>query len=811
MSHFLPPDLHRSALALVLSVWPAVAGAVPGHLAEFEKDILPILETHCFECHGDGEDKGKIKFDGFESTQALMDQSELWVHALKNLRSGLMPPPKKDRLSQEEFARLERWIKSGPLKLDPRNPNPGRVTLRRLNRVEYRNTIRDLTGVDFRTEEEFPEDDTGYGFDTIADALTTSPLLLEKYMQAAETIVAKSVPVESRVTPEKRISAQAFKPVGGVAFDREDVWLSLYEPADVSADLEITQPGTYRIVLDASVRGSYAYDPGRANLSWSFDGKPVLQKEVRWRESYPVDPSVEVKLAAGRYPVRLTMEPLVGKDHKPAERPDEGPPSVNLNLRGVRLIGPLEPEFAVHPENYKRFFTRDKIPQDEAGQTGYAAEILRAFTLRAFRRPADDATIDKLTTLAMASAAAPGGTFEHGIAKAITAVLASPRFLFRIEETLPENDPNAHPLIDEYALASRLSYFLWSTMPDSTLFDLAARGELRKNLAAQIDRMLRDNRSDELVANFTGQWLQTRDVESVAIDTRIILARDTGPDGAAQQRSDRSRRSRIAEFSGSLRRAMRREAEMLVRHLLREDRSLLELIENDSTFLNQELAGHYGVPGVEGDKMRLVKLPPDSPRGGVITMGAVLAVTSNPTRTSPVKRGLFILDNLLGTPPPPAPPNIPSLEASEKSADGGSLTLRQALALHREQPLCASCHNRMDPLGLALENFNAMGSWREKDQGLPLEPAAGKLITGEKFADVRELKHVLVTARRQDFYQCMTEKLLTYALGRGPEACDITTTDAIVAKLEADNGKFSTLILGIIESPAFQKRQRTTP
>ena len=250
---------------------------------------------------------------------------------------------------------------------------------------------------------------------------------------------------------------------------------------------------------------------------------------------------------------------------------------------------------------------------------------------------------------------------------------------------------------------------------------------------------------------------------------------------------------------------------MMFRHLLREDASVLGLIENDSTYLNEELASHYGVPGVRGGDMRLVQLPPDSPRGGVLTMGTVLAVTSNPTRTSPVKRGLFVLDNILGTPPPPAPPDIPSLEASEKTEDGSNLTLRDALALHREQPLCSSCHDRMDPLGLALENFNAMGSWRDMDQGLPLESPAGKLITGEKFADVNELKHLIVTARRSDYYQCLTEKLLTYSLGRGPQPGDITTVDEIVAKLESSGGKFSTLIMGIIESPAFQKRQRDMP
>jgi Protein of unknown function (DUF1592)/Protein of unknown function (DUF1588)/Protein of unknown function (DUF1587)/Protein of unknown function (DUF1585)/Protein of unknown function (DUF1595)/Planctomycete cytochrome C len=840
---FLPslPRSPKKALALLcLVASPGGGSAQTDHVATFENDILPILEDHCYDCHGDGAQKGKVSFDTFGSIEALIEQTDLWVHALKNLRSGIMPPAKKKRPTTQEIATLEAWIKAGPLKLDPLKSNPGRVTLRRLNRTEYRNTIHELTGIDFRAHEEFPADDTGYGFDNVADALTTSPLLLEKYMQAAEAIVAKAVPVESRVIPKRRISAGKFSG-NGSGRDR----LSLYDPADLTINLKIARPGTYRVVLDSTVRGSFAFDPGRANFTWSVDGKEVARQELQWRDSLAVRPSIEVKWAAGTYPLRLTLEPLLGKDQKPAEKPGDGPPNVDLKLEGVDLIGPLEPEFAIHPENFERFFTRGDVPPDPAERAKYADEILRRFTTRAFRRPVDEETIRKLTALAMAFASTPGGGFERGIGKAITAVLASPRFLFRIEETLPENDPDAHPLLDEYALASRLSYFLWSNMPDEPLYQMAARGELRKNLAAQVDRMLKDERSDGIVENFAGQWLQTRDVGSVSIDARIVLARDGGQEkdmrsrfqlrqklnqqiDEAEKANDtvklESLKKEMAEFrakfgnggkriefAGSLRTAMRREVEMMFRHLLREDRSVLELIENDSTYLNEELANHYGVPGVRGDEMRLVKLPPGSPRGGIITMGSVLAVTSNPTRTSPVKRGLFILDNILGTPPPPPPPNIPSLEASEKTRDGGNLTLRAALALHREQPLCSSCHNRMDPLGLALENFNAMGSWREKDQGLPLESAAGELITGEKFADVRELKHVLVTARRRDYYQCITEKLMTYALGRGPEPCDIPTVDAIVDKLEQTNGKFSSLIMGIIDSPAFQKRQRNTP
>lgn len=836
--HFL--FRHKGLLGVVaFAVFPQSLPARTDQVALFEKEILPILEDHCYGCHGDGEDKGKVTLDTFGSTAELMNQQELWVHVLKNIRGGLMPPAKKDRIPSEDFAKLEDWIKSGPLKLDPANPDPGRVTLRRLNRVEYRNTIRDLMGIDFRTDEEFPADDTGYGFDTIGDVLTTSPLLLEKYMQAAESIVAKAVPLQGKVTPQRNIPAKRF-----TGRDGHEMSVSLYDPADVDTEVKITKPGTYRVILNAQIRGSFAFDPGRADAEWFVDGKSVFRKELKWENGLKLDSSVEMKWEKGSYPLRFTMRPLVGKDKKPAERPGDGAPNVDLKFRGVTLVGPMEPEFAERPENYSRFFTREEVPQDEAGRLDYAKEILRRFITRAFRRPADEQTVDRLSGLAMESAAMPGSSFERGIARALTAVLASPRFLFRMEETLPEADPHVHPMLDEYALASRLSYFLWSTMPDDTLYQLAASGELRKNLSAQVARMLEDDRSDEFVSNFAGQWLQTRDVESVSIDARIVLARDAGQEKDMRERFERFRRlnreideaekahdtvkieelkkeraemrakfgngGRRIEFGGGLRTAMRREAEMLFRHLLRNDGSVLNLVDNDSTFLNEELANHYGVPGVQGGDMRLVKLPPDSPRGGVITMGTVLAVTSNPTRTSPVKRGLFILDNILGTPPPPAPPNVASLEASEKTADGSDRTLREALALHREQPLCSSCHNRMDPLGLALENFNAMGSWRDKERGQQLESPAGKLITGEKFADVKELKRLLVTARRSDYYRCLTEKMLTYSLGRGPQPCDITTVDAVVENLEKNQGKFSSLILGIIESPAFQRRQRTT-
>ncbi|RYD33195.1 MAG: DUF1592 domain-containing protein [Verrucomicrobiaceae bacterium] len=799
---------------------------------DFEKNIRPILQEHCFDCHADGADKGNVSFDA-GSLEELTGRTDLWVHVLRNVRSGLMPPPKKDRLSAEELEKLQAWIKSGALKLDPANPDPGRVTLRRLNRIEYRNTIRDLMGIDFRTDEEFPADDTGYGFDNIGDVLTTSPLLLEKYMQAAETITAKAVPLVEWVIPQRQIGKDDFRGKGDQFKRGGEIIMPVYEAADVTAEVKITKPGTYRIKLEATVVGSFPYDPGKATVTWSIAGKEILQKTIQWQAGQRLESVTELKWEPGTYPLRMVLEPQQGRDKQPPEIPGEGKPFVDLRLRGATLEGPLEKESAARPPNFARFFPRETIPDQAAERRQYMAETLRRMTTLAFRRPVDEATVERLTGLAEQTAGAPDGSFQKGIARALTAVLASPRFLFRMEDTLPmEEDPKAYPLLDEYALASRLSYFLWSTMPDAELRELAERGTLRQNLPAQVRRLLADERSNQFVSNFAGQWLQTRDVESVSIDARTVLSRDAGSERDLRERFQRRRQlnaaideaekahdevkvaelkaemaklrnllgTRRIEFSGDLRSAMRQEAELFFRYLLREDRSVLELVDTRQTFLNEILASHYGVPGVTGGDMRLVDLPPDSPRGGVLTMGTVLAVTSNPTRTSPVKRGLFILDNILGTPPPPPPPDIPSLEASEKPhQDGSDPTLREALEMHRAKPLCASCHQRMDPLGLALENFNAIGLWRDQERGQPLASPAGQLVTGEAFQDVRELKRLLVTDRRMDYYRCLTEKLLTYALGRGPEPCDIQTVDGIVDRLEQSHGKFSTLITGIID------------
>ena len=674
-----------AGLVVLAGLGRAAADPAPG-AAEFRAQIRPILETYCFDCHGDGAHKGNVAFDQFKSDQSVLTNRDLWWKALKNLRADMMPPAKKPQPSREQRQEIAQWIKSAVFCIDPANPDPGRVTVRRLNRVEYRNTIRDLMGIDYATQTEFPPDDTGYGFDTIADVLTLSPMLLEKYMIAAEKIVAKAV-------PEKKEGAK--------------------------------------------------------------------------------------------------------------------------------------------PEVYARFFPRE-VPARSKERLAYAREILSNFARKAFRRPVDEKTVKRLAALAEEDYSQPGKTFESGIGQAMVAVLASPRFIFREEGTEMNSDPRGNPLVDEYALATRLSYFLWSSMPDEELMRLAGEGRLRGDLAAQMQRMLQDKRSQDFVRNFTGQWLRARDVENVQIEDHEVLKRERGTDSemahlrrryhelqdkpsdeiTEEEKKERAdiRGSFFKRFqaplepglSSQLRRDMRKETEEVFSYVVLEDRSLLELIQSDYTFLNERLAHQYGITNVTGDEMRRVTLPPDSPRGGVLTEGTVLVVTSNPTRTSPVKRGLFILDGILGTPPPPPPANIPPLEDAAKGLTNQAPSLRETLAAHRANALCASCHNRMDPLGLAMENFNALGMWRTNELSQPIN-AAGTLLTGESFSSFRELKGILAQKHAKDFYRTLTEKMLTYALGRGLDYSDVETVDQIVNRIEKANGHASALLTGIVDSAPFQK------
>ena len=815
-----------------LAAVPGFAAAPTEAVGRFEKEVRPLLEKYCFECHGDGVDKGGLALDEMKGEEALLRRPEVWFKVLKNVRAGIMPPRKKKQPTEAEKEILAGWIKTGAFGIDLAHPDPGRVTVRRLNRVEYRNTIRDLMGIEFNSLEEFPPDDTGYGFDTIGAVLSVSPLLLEKYMSAAETIVTRAVPTVPKVVSETTIAGKESR---GKEEKQGAERLSLYKPATVSSSFSAPQAGSYRFALGLNVRGEFDFDPGRCWVVLRLDGEEIWHEELGWGAAKRHNFDLPQKMEAGKHELTFELWPLVPVAKKVN--------NLDLQITSVRIEGPTEPEHWVAPKNYHRFFPREAPPEGTPERRAYAREVLAAFAGKAFRRPVDERMVERLTNMAEAGYSQKGKRFEEGVAQAMVAVLSSPRFLFRIEEGAAGTAELPYGPVDEYALASRLSYFLWSTMPDEELMRLAERGELRKNLAAQVKRLVEDPRSREFVENFVGQWVQGRDVEGISIDARTVLARDKGEEKELerlqaefrarlaqqqvqaktgqpapaltkeQQAENEKRRQQFrklfqpaVELDGPLRDAMRREPEMFFAGIVHEDRSVAEMLDSDYTYLNERLAKHYGVQGVKGPEMRRVKLSENSPRGGFLTMGSVLVVTSNPTRTSPVKRGQFILDNVLGMPSPPPPADVPALEDSEKGIKDHEPTMREALAIHREKPLCSSCHSRMDPLGLSLENFNAMGMWREKERGQAVD-ASGQLITGESFANARELKKILKERHLREFYRCLTEKVMTYALGRGLEYYDVQSVDRIVANLEKNDGRFSALLMGVVESTPFQERR----
>lgn len=824
----------KSALSALAALWttlwigigiaiPSPAAGAGGArneaqaLAEYEKAVSPILKDRCYDCHGDGAKKGGLAFDELTTKEHVLQNPELWLKVLRNVRSHVMPPPNKPAPTAEELRTLEKWIVTGGFGLDPARPDPGRVTVRRLNRTEYRNTLRDLIGVDFDADAILPPDDVGYGFDNIGDVLSISPMRLEKFVEAAIIAVNRGVPMDSVVMSTKMLVGGDFKTADG---SQNAERYSYYKARTTSHTFKIKTAGEYRLMLNTKLDGEASpVDPQRCRVVWKADGQVFMEKEYGWADMEYLTDTFTFKWEPGDHVVSCELTPVF---------PELQPLRTKMEYRLLFAIfdGPLAKEQWEHHPNYKRFYTRDKPPTDAAERRAYAKEILTRFAARAYRRPVAAETVDKLVQIAEQNYSLPGTTFEKGVAQSIIATLASPRFLFHLETAEPAANGETVARLDEYSLASRLSYALWSSLPDDELAELAARGELRKNFRAQVKRMLADPKADALSEGFASQWLQSRSVLDVAINSSVVMASETVPgatnaapavaaaDAGARPRGPgfgfgfgRGRRAAPGtELTPEIRAAMKKEAEAYFAHVVREDRGILELIQSNYTFVNDQLAPVYGLTNVVGSEMRRVELPPDHPRGGVLTMGGVLTVTSNPTRTSPVKRGKWVLENILGSPPAPPPPDVPALEDSKEKGEHKALTQRELLALHRADPKCASCHARMDPPGLALENFNAFGRMRTHESGQAID-ASGELATGEKFAGARDLKQALVEKHHIEFYRTLTEKLMTYILGRGIEHYDVPTVDAIVAQLDKDQGRFSTLLYGILESAAFQQRR----
>lgn len=784
MNH--PGLLPRFAFAVLLTAGLAWAekNSLDEINLEFENKIEPLLQDYCFDCHGDGSKKGDFTLDGLSDTENLLSDKHGWLRIWQNLRTEMMPPSKEEfQPTSDERTEIVSWIEKRIFALDPNNPDPGRVTIRRMNREEYQNTIADVVGVSFSAKDNFPPDDTGFGFDTIGDVLTISPLLMEKYLSAAAEIADLALPEDAGKPKPIDIEASHFRDRTRRQTAR---FMEANIPQTVTAKKEIEVAGRYSLEVAYRSRTEGGRTKGQS-AKWQLwiDGEKV--REIGFSsDDYLRDQFLEnLELTQGEH--RFEFVIVAGDKGE-----GQGVTGIQVDRFRLKQLA-AEGSWDLFPESYQRIFVDGLPPSDPDKQAIYLRKIVERFAERAFRRPPRQQLVDQITALALAKTREEEAKFVDGVRLVVTATLASPSFLFRSEVQALPDDPGKVVLLDEYALASRLSYFLWSSAPDEELLTLASKGELRNHLRRQVDRMLADEKAHRMVVNFVGQWLQARDLPGLHVDTRRIL-----------RERDQRKANRI--FNGETRRDMKIETETFFQHVLLENRPILELLDANYSFLNEDLARFYGVPGIRGDQFRKVEFDDQARgRGGLLGQGTFLIVTSQSTRTSPVKRGLFVLDNILGTPAPPAPPDVPELEEVEEKLHHGA-TMRELMEAHRKKPLCASCHERMDPIGLALENFNALGQWRDREDGQTID-SAGQLVTGEKFSNVMELKKILASSRKQDFYRCLTEKMLTYAIGRGVEYYDAPTVNSIMSQLSKEGGGMKDLIYAIVESVPFQKRR----
>ncbi len=803
-------------LFLVQPTPKAKAADKPAATTEVEKTLVPFVEKHCIACHGPDKKKGDLVLNTFRDEQSIIKGRKVWTNVLKMVQAGEMPPVKRPKPTSAEIDALVKTVNTVWDNYDRTAPrDPGHITIRRLNRAEYNNTIRDLVGIDFEPATDFPSDDVGHGFDNIGDVLSLSPVHLERYLAAAESIAKAAVLLEAPKPPLRPTAAQFLQPgVRGEPGVRE-----LTNHDQLSTRYRVTQAGDY--IFRVRAYGKAADKDESPHIVMFFDGVQVATAEVT--------PTTE--RAAGSYEAKVTLKPgeyraaaeLVNPSPLPPavlklERGDswfrpilkELKPSVVLkwersqlwyrpNLKEVRTDGAMRTLFVRRfelegpsdtlPETHKKIMAcNPKATHEEQTR-----EILTRFVSKAYRRPATTEEIDRLAKLVAETE--KRDRWQVGIQFAMQAVLCSPKFLFRIELDDRPDSKEAHA-VDEYQLASRLSYFLWSTMPDDELFDLAAKKQLSANLDKQVRRMLKDPKSKALVENFAMQWLQLRPLKNFSPDPKLFPS-----------------------FDEQLRSAMFKETELFFDSIMREDRSVLDLIDADYTFLNDKLARHYGIADTAGnlvgqkatrpggryisrDEFVRVQFAEGSDRGGLLTQASILAVTSNPTRTSPVKRGRWVLEQLLGTPPPPPPPDVPALDDNKRMLTG---SLRQRMEQHRSNPSCANCHANMDALGFAFENYNAVGAFRTKDEGFDIDPA-GVLPSGQSFKGPRELKTIL-KGKKELFSRNLAEKMLIYALGRGLDYYDRRTVTELCTALTKNDYRFSTLVVEIVKSDPFRLRR----
>ncbi len=751
--------------------------ALPVFSAEGADPHAALLNRYCGSCHSDKAHIAGISVEGLNVAN-VSDGANSWEKILRKLSSGQMPPPGLPRPDAATTKEYTAWLESSLDRVAVEHPNPGRPAIHRLNRTEYGNAVRDLLSLNIDAGSLLPPDDSGYGFDNIADVLSVSPVLIERYISAARKISRLAVgdPKVTAATDQYAVARGAGQmdqvsddlPMGS----RGGTAIQHYFPVD----------GVYTVRVLMRPGGQQASDDkphydirmpvkaGARILGVTFlkeSGRPELVSPIRGGRGAAPAPKADNAL-----PSELDLR----LDNARVKLFDV--PGSNAAIDSVWIGGPYDVEGPGDTASRRSVF--ECHPVAASDEAPCATKILSTLARRAYRRPVTQADVQPLLKFYRAGRSA--GNFEDGVEMALRGMLVSPNFLFRIERDPVASPPGSVHRISDIELASRLSFFLWSSIPDDELLKVAEQGKLASPaiLDGQVRRMLADTKSKALVTNFAGQWLYLRNLALLRPD----------PDA-------------FPEFDEGLRASFQHETELFFETILREDRSVLDLLGANYTFLNERLARHYGVPDVYGNAFRRVSLS-DGNRGGLLGQGSILMVTSYPNRTSVVQRGKWILENLLGTPPPPPPPDIPDLKAHGE--DGKQLTMRQQMEKHRANATCASCHSRMDPLGFALENFDGVGKWRTKDAGSEID-ASGVLPGGVKFTGPAELKKILLT-RHDEFVATLSAKLLTYALGRGIEYYDQPAVRMIAREAALDNYRMSALVTSIVKSTPFQMRRK---
>jgi mono/diheme cytochrome c family protein len=774
---------------------PQTQTPAPGAQRATTPSEQALVKQYCVTCHNARAQTGGLSLDGLDPAAAA-SHSEVWENVIMKLRGGMMPPagmPRPDEATLQAFAAsLEQRIDGEAL----RSPNPGHKPIHRLNRTEYRNAVRDLLNLEVDVMDLLPADDESHGFDNIAGVLRVSSSLLEQYLTAARRVSSLAVGTDSEVV---RLSYRV--PPDDSQQDEVD-GLGLGTRGGLRFRHNFPQDGEYELAVSL-MRNFHGYITGMEfahRIEIAIDDAEVFRAQVGGDEDLLASDrnqsaaaeaieerlKARVRVAAGPHDVTVTFfrrnraqsdEPLQLHERHHDLQDMNGLPIIEQ----VTVTGAFNPTGPGNTPSRQRIFSCRPQASGKASEDGCARTILTTLARRAYRRPVTADDLDPLMEL-YADARAEGSSFEAGVEQALRLVLASPKFLFRVET--PPKAVGGVESVSDLELASRLSFFLWSSIPDDDLLKVAEQGRLKDPtvLQAQVERMLKDPKSRALVDSFASQWLRLRNLRS-----HTPIARD------------------FPNFDNELREAFRVETELFFGSIIREDRSVLDLLNADYTYVNERLARHYGMEHVYGSHFRRVTVTQDA-RRGLLGQGSILTVTSYPNRTSPVLRGKWVLENILGTPPPPPPPNVPDLEENHPGDDARSLRAR--LEAHRKNPTCASCHRVMDPLGLALENFDGLGQWRDKEPGGAINPT-GQLADGTPIDGPVALRKA-VLAKPDLFVRTLTEKLMTYGLGRGIEFDDRPLVRKVARDAAARNYRWSAIVLGIVRSAPFQMKKTPT-